>query len=90
MRLRRWLLGTLALLGGTLPSSDALACAVCISLSKHDVGFLWTALFLTALPIAMAGVIGGWLYYSYRKSVGRRQGDAAIPYLMVTEKESGP
>ena len=88
MRLsRRWLGGALVILGGALRPADAWACAVCISLTKHDMGFLWSALFLMALPIAMAGVIGGWLYYSYRRSAGR--GHAAISHLIVTEKESG-
>lgn len=74
------------LLGGLWPG-DALACAVCLSLTKHDMGFLWSALFLMGLPIAMAGLIGGWLYYSYRRSTGR--GRAGYSRLIVTEKESG-
>ena len=74
-----------ALLGALRPA-DALACAVCLSLTKHDMGFLWSALFLITLPIAMAGLIGGWLYYSYRRSAGRVR--AGYPHLIVTEKES--
>ncbi|MFZ1061312.1 MAG: hypothetical protein WAP47_19210 [Candidatus Rokuibacteriota bacterium] len=77
----------LALLLGALWPGDALACAVCLSLTKHDMGFLWSALFLMGLPIAMAGLIGGWLYYSYRRSTGR--GRAGYSRLIVTEKESG-
>ena len=76
-----------AVLLGALWPADALACAVCLSLTKHDMGFLWSALFLIALPIAMAGLIGGWLYYSYRRSTGRAR--AGYPRLIVTEKESG-
>ncbi|OGL03577.1 MAG: hypothetical protein A3I03_15315 [Candidatus Rokubacteria bacterium RIFCSPLOWO2_02_FULL_68_19] len=77
----------LVLLLGALWPGDALACAVCLSLTKHDMGFLWSALFLMGLPIAMAGLIGGWLYYSYRRSTGR--GRAGYSRLIVTEKESG-
>lgn len=76
-----------AVLLGALWPADALACAVCLSLTKHDMGFLWSALFLITLPIAMAGLIGGWLYYSYRRSAGRAR--AGYPHLIVTEKESG-
>ncbi|MBI4589960.1 MAG: hypothetical protein HY725_14090 [Candidatus Rokubacteria bacterium] len=86
---RRWVPWTLAMVGGTLCPADALACAVCISLTKHDLGFLWSALFLMALPIALAGVIGGWLYYSYRRSGGSRHPATAVPHLTVTEKEVG-
>ena len=77
----------LVLLLGALWPGDALACAVCLSLTKHDMGFLWSALFLMGLPIAMAGLIPGWLYYSYRRSAGRAR--AGYPHLIVTEKESG-
>lgn len=77
----------LVLLLGALWPGDALACAVCLSLTKHDMGFLWSALFLMGLPIAMAGLIGGWLYYSYRRATGR--GRAGYSRLIVTEKESG-
>jgi hypothetical protein len=77
----------LIVLLGALRPADALACAVCLSLTKQDMGFLWSALFLMALPIVLAGLIGGWLYYSYRRSAGR--GRAGYPHLIVTEKESG-
>jgi hypothetical protein len=77
----------LALLLGALWPRDALACAVCLSLTKRDMGFLWSALFLIALPIAMAGLIGGWFYYSYWRSAGRAR--AGYPHLSLTEKESG-
>ena len=83
MNLLRRLGWPLAILGGVLRPADALACAVCWSLTKQDMGFLWSALFLMVLPIAMAGVIGGWLYYSYRRSAGGR-----AVHLSVTEKES--
>lgn len=84
----RWLGWAVATSGGALRPADAWACAVCISLTKHDMGFLWSALFLMALPIAMAGVIGGWLYYSYRRSRDVRT-RAGYSHLVVSEKESG-
>ena len=88
MKLYRRPLGwALAIVAGALQPADALACAVCLSLTKHDMGFLWSALFLMVLPIAMAGLIGGWLYYSYRRAAER--GRVANPPLIVSEKESG-
>ncbi|MBI3030714.1 MAG: hypothetical protein HYY64_14505 [Candidatus Rokubacteria bacterium] len=77
----------MAVLLGALRPADALGCAVCLSLTKQDMGFLWSALFLMGLPIALAGLIGGWLYYSHRRSAGRVR--PGYPHLIVTEKESG-
>ncbi|MBI2155183.1 MAG: hypothetical protein HYU24_15995 [Candidatus Rokubacteria bacterium] len=80
---------SLAILAGALRPAEALACAVCISLTKRDWGFLWSALFLMVLPIAMAGLIGGWLYYSHRRAAGHGRAGATTPHLIVSEKESG-
>ncbi len=55
------------------------ACAVCWigpSSPEHDAlarGFYWGILFLMAMPFAVAGSIGGWLFYVYRRSHGRRK-----------------
>jgi hypothetical protein len=45
----------------------ALACAVCVDGSKLDLGFVWSAVFLMAVPFVMAGVIGGWFYSAARR-----------------------
>lgn len=50
--------------------SRALACAVCVDGTKLDLGFVWSAVFLLAVPFVMAGVIGGWFYSATRR--GRR------------------
>ena len=34
---------------------------------KADLGFFWSALFLMVVPVAVAGLIGGWLYDAYRR-----------------------
>ena len=48
---------------------DVLACAICVGVPwvKADLGFFWSALFLMVVPVAVAGLIGGWLYYAYRR-----------------------
>jgi hypothetical protein len=46
----------------------ALACAVCVDGTKPDFGFLWSALFLMAVPLVMAGVIGGFFYSAARRA----------------------
>jgi hypothetical protein len=71
---------------------DVLACATCVGVPwvKADLGFFWSTLFLMVVPLAVAGVIGGWLYYLYRRGRdGRRHGRATIPPLTSTPKESG-
>ena len=70
---------------------DVLACAICVGVPwvKADLGFFWSALFLMVVPVAVAGLIGGWLYYAYRRAGRRRQGRATIPRLTLTPKESG-
>lgn len=72
---------------------NVLACLICLSApwDKADLGFFWSTLFLMAVPLAVAGLIGGWLYYSHsiRRSAARRQSQAALAGLTATEKESG-
>jgi hypothetical protein len=71
---------------------DVLACATCVGVPwiKADLGFFWSALFLMVVPVAVAGLIGGWLYSAYRRGrdgVATRR--ATIPPLASTQKESG-
>ena len=86
-RLRRVVLAVAALSAALRPE-PVRACAVCVGLTKDDWGLLLSALFLMAVPLVVAGVIGGWLYYSYRRSAARRPADAPTPRLTLTEKES--
>jgi hypothetical protein len=72
---------------------DVLACATCVGVPwvKADLGFFWSTLFLMVVPVAVAGLIGGWLYMAYRR---RRDGVATgarrSPPLTSTQEESGP
>ncbi len=71
---------------------DVLACAICVGVPwvKADLGFFWSALFLMVVPVALAGLIGGWPYYGLQTRAGRRRhGRATIPPLTSTQKESG-
>lgn len=45
----------------------AQACAVCVGSSAEDAGYFWGVLFLMAMPFAVGGLIGGWLWYHYRR-----------------------
>jgi hypothetical protein len=45
----------------------AQACAVCVGSSPQDAGYFWGVLFLMAMPFAVGGLIGGWLWYHYRR-----------------------
>jgi hypothetical protein len=66
----------------------ALACATCIGppWSKADLGFFWSALFLMGIPIVVAGIIGGGLYYHSRQA--RHPGEGLTVRLVGTRKES--
>jgi hypothetical protein len=48
----------------------AQACAVCIGSAAEDQGYFWGVLFLMAMPFLVAGSIGGWLLYQYRRPRG--------------------
>jgi hypothetical protein len=61
----RALLGS-GLLVSALPTL-AQACAVCVGSSPEDAGYFWGVLFLMAMPFAVGGLIGGWLWYHYRR-----------------------
>jgi len=49
---------------------DALACATCVGApwDKTDQGIYWSALFLMGVPVIVAGLIGGWLFYNSRRA----------------------
>jgi hypothetical protein len=50
----------------TLPTL-AQACAVCVGSSPEDAGYFWGVLFLMSMPFAVAGLIGGWVWYHFRR-----------------------
>ena len=69
------------------------ACAVCIGSSPNDPfsrGINLGILFMMIMPFAVAGLIGGWLFYMYRpwRSAKPRSEE---PFLSpeLTQKESG-
>ena len=59
------------------------ACAVCGG--AEDNGYFWGVLFLMSMPFAIGSVIGGWLWYSYRRS-----SPAATPPTPRTTLENRP
>jgi len=48
----------------------AWACAVCVGASAEDQGYFWGVLFLMTMPFLVAGSIGGWILYHYRRGRG--------------------
>ena len=67
---------TLVLLGA---ATDVLAqsCAMCASSFAPDDpvqrAFSWSILFLMAAPYTIVGVMGGWLFFTYRRASGRHR-----------------
>lgn len=52
----------------------ALACSVCLGGSPDDPvtnAYNWSILFLMATPYAVIGSVGGWLFFSHRRSSGK-------------------
>jgi hypothetical protein len=43
------------------------ACSVCVGSAAEDYGYFWGVLFLMSMPFVLGGIIGGWLWYSYRR-----------------------
>jgi hypothetical protein len=73
----------------------AQACAVCWDGSPDDLfsrAMNSGILFLMAMPFAIAGSIGGWLFYKYRRSTEIRRrlpaSDHAPPASQLIQKES--
>jgi hypothetical protein len=44
--------------------AGARACSVC---GLDDFSYMWSYLFMTAVPLAAMSIIGGFLFYSYRR-----------------------
>ena len=64
-------------------SAWAQSCAMCgSSFGQNDPvtrAFSWSILFLMATPYTIVGLIGAYLYFSYRRSSRRRR--ATVPSL---------
>lgn len=82
-------------LSGALLASAAgplLACPGCIEGSSPSVqtGFLWSSILLMVTPYLVVGIIGGGLYFAYRRSI-REQVDRFLRHESRTEDgpESG-
>lgn len=43
----------------------ARACAVC---GLDDFSYMWSYLFLTGVPLAAIGIIGGYFFYSHQRA----------------------
>jgi hypothetical protein len=68
--LRQTMLGHLLGMGLIMIAIPTLAhaCPVCVGSSAEDYGYFWGVLFLMSMPFAVGGLIGGWLWYSYRRA----------------------
>jgi len=77
------------LIGLVLLPVEVLACATCVGApwEKGDQGFYWSTLFLMAVPFAIAGIIGGWLFYAFRRAQDPG-GQSGPGRLVGTRKES--
>ena len=81
--MRAWVLAALVLL-----PAEALACPTCVGApwDKADAGFYWSTLFLMGVPLVVAGIIGGWLFFHSRRPQEPR-GLRDTIRLVGTEKE---
>jgi hypothetical protein len=54
------------------------ACAVCLTAAGQNDplvnAFNWSILFLMAMPYAVLGSIGGWLFYVHRRAARKSKG----------------
>jgi hypothetical protein len=82
---------TVALLLLAAHSAWAQSCAMCgSSFGPNDPvtrAFSWSILFLMATPYAIVGLIGAYLYFTYRRSPGRRA--AGVSPRPSTEQRQG-
>jgi hypothetical protein len=73
----------------------ALACSVCLGGADGNDpltdAFNWSVLFLMAMPYAIVGSIGGWIFYRHRSVRKREMPEKKAPLLRLAwnDKESG-
>jgi hypothetical protein len=66
----------LALLGPGVGDALAQGCAMCGSALKDDPtgrAISWSVLFLIAAPYTVVGLVGGYLFYTYRRAATDRR-----------------
>ena len=94
MKLRLFLSALLAA-APVLSRGAAHACAVCLTGADNDPltdAFNWSVIFLMAMPYAVLGSIGAFLFYHYRSSAKKASEPSAratIVPLTWIHKESG-
>jgi len=78
-----------ALLGPTQVLAQG--CAMCGSSMGTDDhvarAFSWSILFLLTAPYVLVGVVGSWLYFTYRRASGRRRAPLVhLPWTRPTDR----
>lgn len=72
--IRRARIASLALASGLGWPVAALACPVCFVAGEASrVAFLWTAIAMTLLPLAMVGGLVFWLWRQFGRANGNRE-----------------
>jgi hypothetical protein len=91
-KLTRWSFAAtpLALLGPGASHVLAQGCAMCGTAIKDDPtgrAISWSVLFLIAAPYTVVGLIGGYIFYSYRRAAADRR--ASVIELFRTRRLAG-
>jgi hypothetical protein len=78
MRAARWssFAALLGLLGPGASHALAQGCAMCGSALKDDPtgrAISWSVLFLIAAPYTVVGIVGGYIFYTYRRAAADRR-----------------
>lgn len=86
-------LGTLAAGASVLLPGIADACSVCVGPGSEGrgltAGFYWSALLLTALPFAIAGIVGAWVVRTARRDPKESGRGATEPSPPLGERAGG-
>jgi hypothetical protein len=70
------ILALLALVGPGVGDALAQGCAMCGSALKDDPtgrAISWSVLFLIAAPYTVVGLVGGYIFYTYRRAAADRR-----------------
>ena len=80
----------LGLLGPGASYALAQGCAMCGTALKDDPtgrAISWSVLFLIAAPYTVVGLVGGYIFYSYRRAAADRR--ASVIELFRTRRLAG-